>query len=538
MCISVHQLCYVHADKEPLFQDINLTVNKGQRLALVGNNGTGKSTLLRIIEGSLQPSSGEIICSSRPYYIPQHFGQFDRLTVAEALGVDDRIKALHAILEGDTSVENFISLNDDWNVEERCLSALAFWDLGHLQLSRPMHSLSGGEKTKVFLSGILVHAPEIILMDEPTNHLDVASREKLYEMVKNGRSTMLIVSHDRTLLNLLPCICELERNAITLYGGNFDFYKEQKELALTALQNRLGEKKKELRQACKLAREVMERKNKMNARSEKYAFKKGISRMAVNTLKDKAEKSTVRLGDTHEEKMVSLQDSITDLQNAMPGLRGLQTDFNSSNLHIGKILIVAEQINFGYISSSLWQFPMDIQVRSGDRIHISGNNGSGKTTLVKLLLGELEPTAGTIMRTGFSYIYIDQECSVIDPRLTVFEQTERFNTGNWAEHELKSILNRYLFPYDTWDKGCACLSGGEKIRLLFCCLMIGNNAPDVFILDEPTNNLDIQSVEIITAAIRSYRGTVLLISHDHYFVKEIKINRSIKLFDTGSVIKI
>ena len=187
MCISVHQLCYVHADKEPLFQDINLTVNKGQRLALVGNNGTGKSTLLRIIEGSLQPSSGEIICSSRPYYIPQHFGQFDRLTVAEALGVDNRIKALHAILEGDTSVENFISLNDDWNVEERCLSALAFWDLGHLQLSRPMHSLSGGEKTKVFLSGILVHAPEIILMDEPTNHLDVASREKLYEMVKNNK---------------------------------------------------------------------------------------------------------------------------------------------------------------------------------------------------------------------------------------------------------------------------------------------------------------------------------------------------------------
>ena len=131
-------------------------------------------------------------------------------------------------------------------------------------------------------------------------------------------------------------------------------------------------------------------------------------------LKDKAEKSTVRLGDTHEEKMVSLQDSITDLQNAMPGLRGLQTDFNSSNLHIGKILIVAEQINFGYTSSSLWQFPMDIQVRSGDRIHISGNNGSGKTTLVKLLLGELEPTAGTIMRTGFSYLYIDHGAFLID----------------------------------------------------------------------------------------------------------------------------
>lgn len=193
--------------------------------------------------------------------------------------------------------------------------------------------LSGGEKTKVFLSGILVHAPEIILMDEPTNHLDVSSREKLYEMVRGGRSTMLIVSHDRTLLNLLPCICELERNAITVFGGNYDFYKEQKELALTALQNRLGEKEKELRQARKVAREVMERKNKMNARSEKFAFKKGISRMAINTLKDKAEKSTVRLGDVHDEKMASLQNSIAELQDAMPGLRGLQTDFNSSNLH-------------------------------------------------------------------------------------------------------------------------------------------------------------------------------------------------------------
>ena len=509
MCISVHQLCYVHADKEPLFQNINLIVNTGQRLALVGNNGTGKSTLLRIIEGNLKPSSGEVVCSSRPYYIPQHFGQFDNLTVAEALRVDDRIKALHAILEGDASAENFTCLNDDWNVEERCLSALASWNLEHLQLSQPMCSLSGGEKTKVFLSGILVHAPEIILMDEPTNHLDVSGREKLYEMIRSGRSTLLIVSHDRTLLNLLPCICELEKSEVTLYGGNYEFYKEQKELALTALQNQLSEKEKELRLARKTAREVMERKNKSNVRSDKSSFKKGISRMAVNTLKDKAEKSTVRLNDVHEEKMASLQSSIASLQDVIPDLRALQTNFNSSDLHTGKILITADQINFGYTSSCLWKSPLNIQVRSGDRIHITGNNGSGKTTLVKLLLGELKPAAGTITRAS-----------------------------HLAEHELKSILNRCLFPYETWDKPCFCLSGGEKIRLLFCCLMIGNNAPDVFILDEPTNNLDIQSVEIITAAIKSYRGTVLLISHDHYFVKEIKINRSIKLFDTGSVIKI
>lgn len=538
MCISVHQLCYVHADKEPLFQDINLTINKGQHLALVGNNGSGKSTLLRLIEGSLQASSGEVICSSTPYYVPQHFGQFDHLTVAEALRVDDRIQALHAILSGDASADNFNRLNDDWSVEERCFSAFAFWNLEHLQLSQPMHSLSGGEKTKVFLSGIQVHAPEIILLDEPTNHMDRSSRNKLYDWVQSGRSTMLIVSHDRTLLNLLPAVCELERSAVTFYGGNYDFYKAQKEQALAALQDQLNEKEKELRLARKVAREAMERKNKSDVRSDKSSFKKGISRMAINTLKDKCEKSTVRLSGVHEEKMASLQSSIVELQNTIPDMRALQTDFNSSELHTGKILITAEKVRFRYGSSCLWQQPLDMEVRSGDRIHISGDNGSGKTTLVKLLLGELEPTEGTITRADFSYLYIDQECSMIDPGLTVFEQTERFNAGHLAEHELKSILNRYLFPYGTWEKPCSCLSGGEKIRLLFGCLMIGNNKPDLFILDEPTNNLDIRSVVIITAAIKSYRGTVLLISHDGHFVKEVKINRSVELFKSGPVIKI
>lgn len=198
MCISVHQLCYVHADKEPLFQNINLTVNTGQRLALVGNNGTGKSTLLRIIEGNLKPSSGEVVCSSRPYYIPQHFGQFDNLTVAEALRVDDRIKALHAILEGDASTENFTCLNDDWNVEERCLSALASWNLEHLQLSQTMCSLSGGEKIRLLFCCLMIgnNAPDVFILDEPTNNLDIQSVEIITAAIKSYRGTVLLISHD------------------------------------------------------------------------------------------------------------------------------------------------------------------------------------------------------------------------------------------------------------------------------------------------------------------------------------------------------
>lgn len=538
MCISVQQLSYIHADKEPLFQNLNLTVNKGEQVSLVGNNGSGKSTLLRIIEGGLKPVSGEVVCSSQPYYVPQHFGQYDQLTVMQALQVESKIKALHAIIAGDASADNFTILDDDWNIEERCLSALSFWGLQHIRPDQPMCTLSGGEKTKVFLSGLQIHFPEIILMDEPTNHLDTGSRSKLYGFIEPSRATMLIVSHDRTLLNLLPYTCELDRSIITLYGGNYDFYKEQKEQALAAQQNQLSEKEKELRLAKKNAREALERKNKASSRGEKSAVKKGIPRIMMGAMKEGAENSTVKLKNVHDDKMGSISSSIADIQTALPNMRQMKTDFNSPDLHIGKILVTAKDVNFRYGESCLWQNPLNLQIKSGDRIRFSGNNGAGKTTLLKLLLGELKPTEGTITCADFKYIYIDQEYSIVQPHLTVFEQLEQFNLFAKPEHELKMILSRFLFPVGTWDKSCSKLSGGEKMRLAICCLMVSNSQPDIFILDEPTNNLDIQSVNIITAAVKEYNGTVLLISHDLYFVKEIKINRVVELFSSSPVIKI
>lgn len=538
MCISVQQLSYIHADKEPLFQNINLTVNKGEQLSLVGNNGSGKSTLLRIIEGGLKPVSGEVVCSSKPYYVPQHFGQYDQLTVMQALQVEPKIKALHAIIAGDASDENFTILDDDWNIEERSLAALSFWGLEHIQPDQPMRLLSGGEKTKVFLSGLQIHSPEIILMDEPTNHLDTGSRNKLYSFIESSRATMLIVSHDRTLLNLLPYTCELDRSKVTLYGGNYEFYKEQKEQVLVALQNQLNEKEKELRLAKKTAREALERKNKSSVRGEKAAVKKGIPRIMMGAMKQHAEQSTVKLKDVHDEKMSSISSTITDIQTALPDMRQMKTDFNSPNLHIGKILVTVKGMNFGYGPDRLWSEPLNLQIKSGDRIQFCGNNGTGKTTLLKLILGELEPTDGSIDRADFKYVYIDQEYSIVKPCLTVFEQLEQFNLFAKPEHELKMILSRFLFPVGTWDKTCSKLSGGEKMRLAICCLMVSNNTPDIFILDEPTNNLDIQSVNIITAAIKDYQGTVLLVSHDLYFVKEIKINRFVELFSSRPVIKI
>lgn len=530
MSIAILQITYIHADKEILFKELSLTINKGQKIALTGNNGSGKSTLLQIISGQLTPSTGTVVRPDDLYYIPQHFGQFDEQTLAQALRIDRKIEALHAILDGNASAENFNILNDDWNIEERAQAALSTWDLSDKQLSYPMNQLSGGEKTRVFLAGMELHSPSVILLDEPTNHLDSAGRNRLYDFIKRTTSTLIVVSHDRTLLNLLPSTCELSKSNITCYGGNYEFYKQQKAIMQQALQQQLEEKEKALRLARKTAREVAERKEKQNVRGEKASAKKGISRMGMDILKDRAEKSTTKLSSIHAEKTGKLAEEMTDLRISLSATATLKTDFNASTLRRGKTLLTARNINYSYSpKASLWQSPLSFQLKSGDRISIEGANGSGKTTLLKLITGELFPTAGELTRSDFKYVYLNQEYSIIHNEQNILEQAEAFNTYHLPEHEVKTILNRYLFPASVWNKSCQKLSGGEKMRLAFCCLMISDNTPDVFILDEPTNNLDIQSIEIITATIKNYAGTVLVVSHDRYFMNEIEVKGNIAL---------
>lgn len=529
MEIILKDISYYHPDREPLFRGISFSILKGQKASLIGNNGSGKSTLLRIIAGELEAFSGELAVDDKLYFVPQHFGQFDRITVAEALRIDRKIAALQAILGGDVSAENFNALEDDWSIEERVSAAFSLWGLREIPLSQEMKTLSGGEKTKVFLAGIDIHAPSVILMDEPTNHLDTDYRQQLYKLVENSKSTMLVVSHDRTLLHLFDLTFELNKEGVEVYGGNYEFYRQLKDEKTHALQARLDAKEKELRKAKKTAREVAERAQKQDGRGEKRSLKKGTPRIMMNTLKNKAEQSTSKLKEVHSEKMGDIAGDIKEIRNRIPGERALQMDFGDAGLHTGKILVDAEAVNFAYSSRMLWKDPLTFRILSGDRMVIHGKNGSGKTTLLKLITGQLEPASGVLKKSDFHYVYIDQEYSMINNELTVYEQAQQFNARNLPEHEVKTLLTRFLLPHPMWDKICGILSGGEKMKLLFCCLAVGNHAPDMFILDEPTNNIDIQGMEIMTKTLQSYRGTLLVISHDLYFIEEIRINRSLTL---------
>lgn len=529
MSIVVKSLSYIHPDRETLFENISFSVLEGEHISLVGNNGTGKSTLLQIIDGNLSPSGGEVLLTEPPYYVPQHLGQYDDCSVQQALGVEPKISALHAILKGDASEQNFAILNEDWNIEERVQDALSYWNIEYLNLEQKMGLLSGGEKTKVFLCGILIHSPEIILLDEPSNHLDSDSRNVLYKFVKENKSTMLVVSHDRTLLNLLDTTLELRKSSIEVYGGNYDFYKEQKDIEMQALSQDLQNKEKMLRKAKEIERETKEKRQKLDARGKNRKEKEGTPRIMMKTLKDNAEKTTSQMSEIQAQKIGTMSQEVGQLRKDLFEKDKMKLAFDAAGLHRNKILVKAENINWKYSDDFLWKQPLTFTITSGERLAIKGGNGVGKTTLIKLILGDIEPLVGTIQRIDLRTIYIDQNYSLINNNITVFQQAELFNDGKLQEYEINIRLARFLFTKDYWNKPCTTLSGGERMRLLLCCMTISNQAPDIIILDEPTNNLDIQNIEILTRAVNEYKGTLIVISHDSYFQEQIKIERSIEL---------
>jgi ATPase components of ABC transporters with duplicated ATPase domains len=547
--LILKNISYTLPNKDLLFDNINLILNNRDKVALIGNNGTGKSTLLKIISGEITSFGGQMLPDATPYYIPQIFGQYNEMTVAQALLIDEKLKALKKILAGNVTNEALESLNDDWTIEERCIEALEYWQMKDLEISHgvksrqisdvvnteeimnlKMGTLSGGQKAKVFLAGITIHKPAFVLLDEPSNHLDQACRQLLYDFIKNTSLTMLVISHDRTLLNLLDTVCELNKHGITVYGGNYDFYAEQKKTEKEALADDIKSKEKALRKAKEKERETVERQQKLDARGKKKQEKAGVARILMNSLKDKAENSTSKMKSVHSEKIGGITQELQELRSSIPDIDKMKFGLDNSVLHKGKIMFKADGVNFNYDNKRpLWQENLIFQISSGERIIIEGINGSGKTTLIKIILGHLKPNTGAVYIAENKSVYIDQDYSLIKNELTVYEQAQQYNDFALQEGEVKSRLNRFLFTKEDWDKQCAVLSGGERMRLMLCCLTINNQAPDIIILDEPTNNLDVQNIEILTAAINEYRGTLIVVSHDNIFCEQINISSVISL---------
>ncbi|MGF6848784.1 ATPase subunit of ABC transporter with duplicated ATPase domains [Chitinophaga sp. W3I9] len=547
MLISAQQLSYQLPSGQYLFQDVSFTLHKGYRAAIAGPNGAGKSTLLKIIAGQETASSGTVRTAAPCYYVPQHFGHFNTLTVAQAAGTAQKVQALELILQGDTSPHLYDILGDDWDIAARSETAFEKWGLRALQPDQPLSTLSGGEKTRLFLAGIDIFEPSIVLLDEPTNHLDYHAREQLYEWMAATSCTLLMVSHDRQLLRLCEPIWELQSNGIKTYGGNYDFYAAQKTLEADALQQRVAHQEKTLKEAKKQRQEAIERKQHADAQARKHTKSAGLPKILLNARKNNAEVSTSKLKQVHTEKVEELRagwqelSAMTQLQRMMKGY------FEQSTLHTGKVLVQANDINFGWPAAQpepaapdpppsnepakssspenmLWKTPLTFTIRSGQRLAITGPNGSGKSTLLQLILGRLSPSTGELYTADTRSLLLDQDYTLIDRSKTVLQQALSYNSNLLEVSMVKTVLVNFLFGPDTWDKSCAVLSGGEMLRLALCSMTLQDKAPDMILLDEPTNNLDLQNIKILTQIFGEYKGTLLVISHDPDFIAEVGVD--------------
>lgn len=534
--LQLHQLTYGYPNGNILFKQLDYSLAPGLS-GLTGPNGSGKSTLLQLMAGQLPAVKGRIESTEKPYYVPQHYGQFDHLTIAAVLQIEQPLKALKAILAGETTEKNFTDLGEQWDLEERLLKSFSQWELKAMSPDTPFGQLSGGMKTKVLLSGLSLHEPRCILLDEPTNHLDGSARALFYQFLQGFKGAALIVSHDRVLLDKMQSIVVLQNQELTTYGGNYQFYMEEVSRQKNALQQQLKSKSQSLKQAEELRRQVIQRKQKLDSRGKAKQEKAGLPTILQHSLKNKAENSSARLDASHGEKIDLLKSEVKSLREQDKQIAGMRLAISDSQLHRGKLLVQAEQLVFQYEGAAgpVWKTPLDFSLYSGARWVISGDNGSGKSTLMQLIQKVLEPTGGRIYAAASSLLQLDQHYQIIQPALSVMEQANLFKHPTILAHQVGIALTRFLFTPDFWDKPCSTLSGGERMRLALCCLSLKKEAPDLLLLDEPTNNLDLENLHILTEVVAAFKGTLLVTSHDPMFLQQIGITHALNLEQGGKL---
>jgi ATPase subunit of ABC transporter with duplicated ATPase domains len=526
--IKVSNLSYSFQNGKKLFDSLSFNVST-EKIGLTGDNGYGKTTLLRLISGELIPSSGSISVQGTIVKFNQDHAQLSELSAVEILGVKNQLLALERIADGTGNEDDFSLAENNWDIEQRIDASLAMFGLAHVERERKFSSLSGGEAGRLLLASCLIKNPDFILFDEPTNHLDSEAREAFYNIVSDYKKGLLVVSHDRALLWRMDKIIELSDKGIKIYGGAYDFYYEQKQIEKDAIIQKINAAETELKKQIKLAASVVSAKEKKNSLAKLNRGDGSTIKTVLNKRRNNAERTLAHLAAAHEKKIDIINDKLQSLKNGFSQERLIKLDLAANNKFKAKFLVSAMDVNYSYEVDNLWNKGVSFEIASNDRVLIAGRNGSGKTTLINLITQKITPTEGSIKINCANIGLIDQKYGLLNPGITIFENIKRFAPSNMSEHELRIRLGRFLFYKDDAFKITGTLSGGEKCRLSMACLLAASNMPDLIILDEPTNNLDLTSIEQMQSALNSYSGSLAVISHDVDFAQSIGINKIINL---------
>ncbi|MDT3315779.1 ABC-F family ATP-binding cassette domain-containing protein [Microbacterium sp. KSW4-11] len=550
--VTLDRVTYAWPDGTVALSDVSGAFGGG-RTGLVGRNGSGKSTLLKLIAGTLVPASGSISTAGRVDLLPQQLTLDTGRRVADVLGIAPVLDAVRAIERGDVDERHFDTVGDDWDVEARATAALAEVGLPDKALDRRVGELSGGEAVLAALVGVRLRGAEIALLDEPTNNLDRDARARVHELVRTWRGTLIVVSHDVALLEELDDTAELYEHELSVFGGPYSAWKAWLDTEQAAAVQAETAARQLLRREKRDRQQVESAIAMRNAHGKKLAAKKAAPKIVLGAMKRSAEVTAGKLRVEANEKVEAARAAVDTADRRVRDDDTVHIDLPDPGVGTGRRIAT---IGDGERS---WT------IQGPERVALVGPNGAGKTTLLERLVasagavgipgralsvpnagsaggegGETGSDAASALHSAHHDVtaeahtdrigYLSQRVDGLDEAASVLANV-RAGAPGVGDAELRNRLARFLIRGDTVLRPVSALSGGERFRVALAQLLLADPAPHLVVLDEPTNNLDLDTVDQLVDAVSAYRGAVLVVSHDDAFLERIGPDLTLELRD-------
>ena len=527
--IILNQVTYKMPNSTICLEQVGLSFMQ-KKYAIIGENGIGKTTLLNLISGKLKPLAGNILCNAKIEVMPQSYKDYNGFnkfqTIADILGVSARINALKNIEKGSINQEDYDLVGDNWDLETQISDLLKPLSLNNINLNTLFINLSGGQKTKILLAKIKLASQlsgaDFILLDEPSNNLDKNSRMYLYDFINNHNKGLIISSHDRELLKLVDVIIELTSLGVNIYGGNYDFYLEQKQLKQDALNQEYEHAKRVIKKSKTTIQATREKHEKRASKGRKAFLDGKIDRLSANAARGRSEKTKSKMCNQEDKIIKDNQAKLKKIQEQIEVNEDLKADLKSTYVPNGKMVLDINNLNFKYINQNIFT-DFNFNITGPDRVAITGPNGCGKSTLIKLIRNQITPLSGEIKIGVKNIAYLDQEVSFLDKNLSLVDNYLKLNLNTQAI-DAYAALAKFKFRNIAAEKLVKHLSGGERMRAGLAISLLCPTPPQLIILDEPTNHLDLKSICAIEQALSAYQGAILAVSHDEVFLENIGVH--------------